>query len=244
MLKDKVLKQITMPLTSPAFPKGPYRFHNREYLNIVYRTDIDALRKIVPEPLEIDTPLVRFELMAMPDSSGLGSYTECGQVIPVTFNGKKGDYLHMMYLDNHPAIAVGRELSSYPKKLGYPKLFIDSDTLVGTLDYGKLRVATATMGYKHKPLDIKEAYNQICLPNFMLKIVPNYDGTPRICELVCSKVTDITIHEAWTGPARLQLFDHALAPFNDLPVKEIISSSHILTDLTLPAPEVLYDYLR
>lgn len=244
MLESEVPKQISMPLTTPAFPRGPYKFHNREYLNIVYRTDINALRKAIPEPLELDEPLVRFEMMAMPDVSGLGAYTECGQVIPVNFNGKKGDYLHMMYLDNHPAIAVGRELSAYPKKLGYPKLFVDSDTLVGTLDYGKLRVLTATMGYKHQPLDINEARNQICRPNYMLKIIPNYDGTPRFCELVCAEITDITIHEAWTGPAGLQLFDHAMAPFSDLPVKEIVSSSHILTDLTLPSPKIVYDYLK
>src|ERR1700686_55613 len=41
-----------------------------------------------------------------------------------------------MYLDNLPAIAAGRELSALPKKLGSAKLFVDSDTLVGTLDYG------------------------------------------------------------------------------------------------------------
>lgn len=244
MLKNEVIKHITTPLTAPAFPKGPYKFHNREYFNIVYQTDIDSLRKIVPEPLELDEPLVRFEMMSMPDVSGLGSYTECGQVIPVNLNGKKGDYLHMMYLDNHPAIAVGRELSSYPKKLGFPKLFVDSDTLVGTLDYGHLKVLIATMGYKHTPLDKDIAKRQICRPNYMLKIIPDYDGTPRICELVCAEITDITIHEAWTGPARLQLFDHALAPFNDLPVKKIISSSHILTDLVLPTPKIVYNYIK
>ncbi|MBU3093985.1 acetoacetate decarboxylase family protein, partial [Clostridium sp. CF011] len=123
-------------------------------------------------------------------------------------------------------------------------LFVDSDTLVGTLDYGKLRVLTATMGYKHQSLDINEARNEICRPNFMLKIIPNYDGTQRICELISTQITEITINEAWTGPARLQLFDHAMAPFNDLPVKEIVSCSHILTNLTLPTPKVVYDYLK
>ncbi|MBU3093955.1 acetoacetate decarboxylase family protein, partial [Clostridium sp. CF011] len=159
MLESEITNHITTPLTAPSFPRGPYRFHNREYLNIVYRTSADALLKVVPEPLslDLDEPLVRVEMMYMPDVSGLGAYTECGQVIPVSFNGIKGDYLHMMYLDNYPAIAVGRELSAYPKKLGYPKLFVDSDTLVGTLDYGKLRVLTATMGYKHQSLDINEA---------------------------------------------------------------------------------------
>ncbi len=29
-----------MPLTSPAFPPGPYRFINREFLIVTYRTDL------------------------------------------------------------------------------------------------------------------------------------------------------------------------------------------------------------
>ena len=43
---------FAMPLTNPAFPPGPYRFINREYFIIQYRTDPEALRRIVPEPLE------------------------------------------------------------------------------------------------------------------------------------------------------------------------------------------------
>ena len=30
---------FAMPLTNPAFPPGPYRFVNREYFIIQYRTD-------------------------------------------------------------------------------------------------------------------------------------------------------------------------------------------------------------
>ena len=47
-------RAFSMPLTSPAFPLGPYRFVNREYLIITYRTDPVKLRAVVPEPLEID----------------------------------------------------------------------------------------------------------------------------------------------------------------------------------------------
>ena len=42
---------FAMPLTSPAYPRGPYRFTNREYLIITYRTDPEKLRAVVPEPL-------------------------------------------------------------------------------------------------------------------------------------------------------------------------------------------------
>ena len=42
-------RAFAMPLTSPAFPPGPYRFRQREYLIIAYRTEPDKLRALVPE---------------------------------------------------------------------------------------------------------------------------------------------------------------------------------------------------
>ena len=55
--------------------------------------------------------------------------------------------------------------------------------------------------------------------------------------------TDITVKEAWTGPARLQLFDHAPAPMADLPVGEVGAASHIRVDLTLAPFAPVFDYL-
>nr|BBH85441.1 acetoacetate decarboxylase [Thermosporothrix sp. COM3] len=243
MRKEEVVRQLTTPLNAPAYPKGPYHFHHREFFTITYRSEKDALQKVVPEPLEIDEPLVRFEVIRMPDTTGLGSYTEAGQVIRVRCGEEEGEFVHSMYVNNHPAIASGREIGAFPKKLGSPELYVDSDTLVGTLDYGTLRVATATMGYKHQPLDIEQARQEISIPTFMLKVLPGYDGKLRICELVRTQITDLTVHGAWTGPARLQLFEHALAPLADFPVREIVSASHILTDLTLARPTIVYDYL-
>ena len=65
MKKEDVLKQYTTPIAAPAFVQGPHRFRRREYLNITYRTDHDALSKMVPEPLEVDQPLVRFEVLTL-----------------------------------------------------------------------------------------------------------------------------------------------------------------------------------
>lgn len=50
MRSEDVLSQATTPLAGPAFPHGPYRFTDREYLTVVYRTDADAdaLRRVVP----------------------------------------------------------------------------------------------------------------------------------------------------------------------------------------------------
>ena len=237
-------RAFAMPLTSPAYPKGPYRFMDREFMIITYRTDPEKLRAVVPEPLEIDEPLVKYEFIRMPDSTGFGDYTETGQVIPVKFQGRKGGYSHCMFLNDEPPIAGGRELWGFPKKLANPTLHIEIDTIVGTLDYGPVRVATATMGYKHKQADLAAVKAALAAPNYLLKIIPHVDGSPRICELVEYYLEDINLKGAWTAPAALSLNPHALAPVAELPVLEVVSAIHILSDITLGLGKVVHDYLR
>ncbi len=236
-------RAYSMPLTSPSFPPGPYRFINREYLIITYRTDLAALEAVVPAPLEIVEPIVKFEFIRMPDSTGFGDYTESGQVIPVSFKGKRGGYVHSMYLNDDAPIAGGRELWGFPKKLASPSLSVSADTYIGTLDYGPVRVATGTMGYKHRALDIAPIEQTLKAPNYLLKIIPHVDGSPRILELVQYFVEDLTVKGAWEGPAALELAHHALAPVALLPVREVLGAVHILSDLTLGLGEVIYDYL-
>ena len=174
MTEDEVkARAYAMPLTNPAFPPGPYRFVNREFFIITYRTDPDALRAVIPAPLEFTQPLVKFEFIRMPDSTGFGDYTESGQVIPVSFKGTTGGYVHAMFLDDEAPIAGGRELWGFPKKLGEPSLRVEKDTLVGTLDYGSIRIATGTMGYKHLALDHAIVMASLEAPSFLLKIIPD-----------------------------------------------------------------------
>ncbi len=233
-----------MPLCSPTYPKGPYRFINREFFTITYETDMEKLREVVPEPLEVTEPIVKFEFIRMPDSSGFGDYTESGQVIPVSYQGKKGGYVHAMYLDDFSPIAGGREIWGFPKKLAYPEITIEKETLNARLHYEDTEIASATMGYKHSTLDVKEVHKALMAPAYLIKIIPHVDGTPRICELVEYYLDDLTVKGAWTGPGSISLTPHAMAPVADLPVKKVISATHILTDLTLPYGKVVYDYLK
>lgn len=241
MKKEVVKKAFSMPLTSPSYPKGPYRFINREYFIINYRTKKELLKQSVPEPLEVVDDIVKYEFIRMPDSSGLGDYTESGQVIPVEFNGEKGNYVHAMYLNSEPAILAGREIWGFPKKFAEPSLKIEDNLLVGKLYYGKTLIATGTMGFKYEALDLKPKVLEE--PNFLLKIIPNVDGKPKICELVRYQLKDIKIKGAWKGPAALALYPHAAAPVNDLPVLETISAIHLIADLTLDYGSTVYDYL-
>ncbi len=235
-------RAFAMPLTSPAFSPGPYRFINREFFIVSYRTEPAALRAAIPEPLEFVEPIVKYEFIRMPDSC-LGDYTESGQVIPVAFRGQRGGYVHSMYLDCEAPIAGGREVWGFPKKLASPRLTVEKETLVGVLELGSIRVAVATMKYKHRALPLDKAREALSQPNYLLKIIPHVDGSARICELVRYFLTEVTVKGAWEGPADLELFRHVMAPVASLPVLEVLSGVHILTDLTLDLGTVIYDYL-
>jgi len=141
-------------------------------------------------------------------------------------------------------LRAGVSCGAFPKKLANPKLETEIDTLVGTLEYGKICVARATMGFKHRPADHHAVQASLAAPNFLLKIIPHVDGSARICELVRYYTTDLTLKGAWSAPGSLELHPHALAPVSDLPVLKVESALHFIADLTLDLGEVVYDYLK
>ena len=52
-IKDIRARAFAMPSTSPAFPKAPFRFIEREFYNITCRTELEKLGAVVPDPFEV-----------------------------------------------------------------------------------------------------------------------------------------------------------------------------------------------
>jgi len=246
MRVEDILDLPSMPLASPSYPRGPYRFINREFMVISYETDADAIRHQLPEPLEpVETPTVHYEWIRMPDSSGFGSYTESGLVIPCRYRGEDMNFVSQMYLDDDPPIVAGREIWGFPKKYAHPKLDVVKDTLTGTLEYAGQLVAMGTMAYKHEAMvgSHDNTLETLQKTQVNLKIIPGVDGKPEVCQLVAYNLVDITVKGAWAGPGRLHLVPHVNAPVADLPVRKIIGAKHFIADLSLPYGRVLHNYL-
>jgi acetoacetate decarboxylase len=173
---------------------------------VTYETDAQLLRSQLPEPLKpVEDSLVHYEWIKMPDSSGFGSYTESGMVIPCRFKGEDVNFVAQMYLDDDPPIVAGREIWGFPKKYAHPKLEID--TLTGTLEYAGQLVAMGTRGYKREAMAGNGERTRAALSKTQvnLKLIPGVDGSPEICQLVAYNLTDIVVKGSWIGPGRLHL---------------------------------------
>lgn len=245
MKEGDILGLPSVPHISPAYPRGPYRFRNREYFIVAYETERASLLQMVPQPLVPNARnLVLYEWIGMPDSSGFGDYQESGVVIPCVLpDGQEVNYVAEMYLDCEPPIACGREIWGFPKKRGYPSLRVDSDTLVGSLQYASQTVAVGSMAYKYEVVPDADAAKSLTKLNACLKVIPGLGGKPAIAQLIGYNLCDVEVLGAWRGPARLHLLSSVGAPVDLLPVRRVVEGKHIIANLTLPFGRVLHDYL-
>jgi len=235
-------RAVSMPFASPAYTVPPDRFLDRSSLTISYRSDLDPIASLVPEPLTVSDPVVSITFLYM-RAPKLGNYYEVAQSISADLDGEPVSFRPAMFAGSVAAILQGREVWGLPKKFAEPMLRVSYDTVVGTLKYSDSLVAQATMGYGYEQMGHEEALKAAATPGAVLKIIPHVDGSPRVLELVRFDYGDVQVKEAYQGPATLQLFEHALAPLATLPVREIISAHHTVADVTLLRGEVVHDYL-
>jgi acetoacetate decarboxylase len=152
MHKKDVLELPSMPAAGPSYPASPYRFVNREYMVITYETDPQALAMDLPEPLEpVEHALVHFEWIKMPDSSGFGSYTESGMVIPCRFRGEDVNFVAQMYLDDDRQSQLTARSGAFPRnncatQARHRKGYADRDA----------RICGAARGHGHHGVQARE----------------------------------------------------------------------------------------
>jgi acetoacetate decarboxylase len=75
-----------------------------------------------------------------------------------------------------------------------------NDTLVGTLNYSDVLVATATMSYGHETMQPDDAERAAGSSGVVLKIMPHVDGIPRIVELVRFDYADVVVRRPTQAP--------------------------------------------
>ena len=234
----------SMPVDAPAYQAPPFHYRNAQAISIKFETDLDAALDALPAPLELIEPATANLSFYWYPFTTFGPYHEAILRLYAQHEGKRLTYIHQTFVDTEPPMLAGREIWGFPKKLASPKVAHEGDVVVCTLHYGSVLCVCATMGFKHRELDPAPLLKALARPNFMIKIIPHVDCTPRICELVRYYMEDVTVKGAWAGPAAIQLFDHALCDVARLPVREVVSATHYVTDLTLGLGEVVFDYLK
>ncbi len=242
---DIVKSGFSTPLDAPMVPPFPFTFRDAEILTLTYRTDPEAIRALLPEPLVSTGDRVMIHVYKMNDTDWLGPYHEVNVMVGATLPGKAtGAYSPWLFLSSDIGVAHGRELHGQPKKLGNPKLEFRGDLIVGSLERNGIDVLTGTMPYKQTKAEITDL--SVIFPfatNLNLKAIDHIDGTPAIRQLTSRQLADVQVTECWRGPCTVELCPNAQAPLHRLPVVEMLDGFYWKATFTLVPGAILHDYL-
>ena len=232
------------PFGAPLVPSLPIRLRRTEILTVVYRCAAAALERVLPEPLALADELCVLHVYWMHDAEWFGVYGESAFQIPVSLpGGERAVYSPFLVLGSDGAVAAGRELYGQPKKQGEVELGPRGDLLVGRVARNGIEIVTATMCFKQERAepDALEALVPGSALNVNLRVLPDGEGGFRR-ELLARRFADVVVHEAWRGPATVELRPNAQAPVHLLAAGEVVLGLHRLVDLTLPPARVVHRY--
>ena len=242
---DIVKGGFSTPLDAPMIPPFPFSFRDMRICTLVYRTDADAIRALLPEPLEPTGDTVMIHFYQMDDTDWLGPYNEVNVMVGAELPGEAaGAYSPYLFLSSDVGVTHGREIHGQPKKLGHPKVEARGDLIVATLERNGIDCVTGTMAYKQTRAEISELAEVFPFAtNINLKSVDHIDGTPAIRQLTSRKLADLAVTECWRGPCTVELRPNAQAPVHRLPVREMLDGFYWSAAFTLVPGVVLLDYL-
>jgi acetoacetate decarboxylase len=218
-------------------------------LTAAWRTDPEAIARLLPPPLEPLGDTVLAHIYLMPDTDFVGQAHECNVMVGARYTGAgtrvEGGYSTALYLDSDVGVAHGREVHGQPKKLASLGLETRGDLIVGEVERNGITILTATLPYKQRRADPSALRRYFDFTeNINFKLIPHIDGTPAIRQLTARRLADVQVHECWAGPCTVELRPNAQAPVWRLPVLEPLEGFFWRADFTLVAGRVLHDYLK
>ncbi len=184
-IADVKANAFAMPLTSPAFPRGPYRFVNREFLVITYRTDMDALARRGARAARSDRAAGEIRIHSHARLHRFRRLHRIGAGYPGELPWRTRRLC---------ACDVSQRSSAdsrWPRVVGFSEEAGHADAWKPRSIPWSARSITARCVWPRPrwvssiaEADHAKILAGLAAPNYLLKIIPHVDGTPRICELV------------------------------------------------------------
>jgi acetoacetate decarboxylase len=239
---------FSMPWDAPLVPPFPFRFRDVSILTLCWRTDPDAIARLLPLPLEPIGDVVLAHVYRMPDTDFVGAAHECNVMIGARFQdgseNVEGGYSVGLYLDSDVGVAHGREVHGQPKKLASLRFETRGDLVVAEVERNGITILTGALPYKQRsaaPDDMRRHFD--FRNNINYKVIPHIDGSPAIRQLTARRLAELDVYECWVGPCTVELRPNPQAPVWRLPVLEPLEGFFWRASFTLVAGTVLHDYL-
>jgi acetoacetate decarboxylase len=248
----------SMPALAPLYPgfgQGGWHFDDIDLLMIDYITDAEAAAAVLPAEASLiaipnapDQSAVKFA-WAHYRRCTLGPYREVFQAIPCLYDNNLYLYVPGIWVDTDAAMASGREVAGFPKKLADIEINFLGNTWQGYLDRPRgQRLASSTFETTDELLSIPlpadrtpafpEPYN-LALPlpeptdqpqalpfnTMTMRLIPNPSvENPWALTQLNGTVWTLETGTLWAGDATLAFHPSEQDPVANLPVNAVLDA--------------------
>lgn len=188
-------------------------------VTVVWETDFDVIRAVLPPPLEPAEPLARIRFASVDMGTGIPVFGAGWFGVRARHGRVDGEYALFMPMTTEQATVGGRETFGEPKKIGQVTIEVNGDRVHARFDRLGFPLAEVR-GTLGAPVDIP-ARDKV---DFYFKCSPSPDGKGFDTEPALVHV--YRHEEARDGraiEATLTLHDSPLDPIADIPVGRIVS---------------------
>jgi acetoacetate decarboxylase len=116
-------------------------FYDAAMLTVMWETKPEIVERLLPPPLKpTERPLVLAFVANYPRTNFGMTYLESGLFLMAKYDGVPGVYCLAMPVTNDMAMAGGREVFGYPKKMANVELKRNGDNIVGWVERHGIRI--------------------------------------------------------------------------------------------------------
>lgn len=232
----------TNPVVSPLYGKPPLVWKDMRVQLVAYETDLDNIRKVLPDPLEPRTNLVITWVSEFQLGTTQGAFAEAAIYVQVKFADYEGDYEPFLYINNHLPLTGGREIWGYQKKMAEVSLQHEYEAVRGQVNRLGHQILKALV-----VPEVVAAMDQVPWSRdgvFSLKYIPGAEeGEPPLRQLILTE-GKFTAHEGkfFKGRASVTYERSEIDPTYLLEPKRIVAGFFGAGDLFLPLGKIVHRY--
>jgi len=232
-----------LPQLSPLYMQPPFDYRDAWSMTIPFRSDPRAIAQWIPKPLVPDPQGMMFVTISRFFTSGFGHYNEMLLGAIAKYRGRVVNHCLYLVLDNDIAIAAGREIWGFPKKLGRVSLGDRDGVIAGEVERGGLTVVRAAM--EVGPLVPASALGGSAEYTNLKLVPPVQEGAaPAVMQLTSTTLSNLSLKAVYRGRATLSFAESPADRFSLIPVREVLDAYYYNADFSLGHGDVLHDYLR
>ncbi len=230
---------------------GSTEFYDAEMLTVFWETKSEIVKQLLPPPLKpTNKPMVTAFIAHYPKTSFGPGYLEGGLFLRSEFNGEEGNYCLAMPVTDDMAMASGREIFGFPKKMANIEFVREEKSAGGWLERHGQRFFEIQAILSDKPAsdDLLKLFaefsgsNEKAVITYLFKHFPAPDGrsfdyNPRLIR----QETILRPNAIEYGEAKINLLPSKTDPWHQIEIVKMIGAVFTVGNNTMIKGDVIAD---